>query len=199
MFAIAARPGEDCAALAKHRQRDNHQNNVGLSTGADRAAIARCPRLAPRLGPGIDHCVRGIVTPSSTQKPMTAGDTETRPKQTRLPSIRRTRTLSAIRFDNNVCAIFVHVSAVPETRHVCNDDDSSHHARAQRLLTGARAPVDVRPVHLGWRTPVRNPAGTADYFASLEAKAATQRRTTDLRSGAWTRRVGGPSHECHAI
>ena len=38
---------------------------------------------------------------------------------------------------------------------------------------------------------LRNPAGTADYFASLEAKAATRAPHNPFGSRAWTRRVAG--------
>ena len=53
-------------------------------------------------------------------------------------------------------------------RHVHNDDDSRHHARAQFLLASARAPVDVQPVHLGRRAAaLRKPAAAVDYFTSV--------------------------------
>jgi len=49
-------------------------------------------------------------------------------------------------------------------RHVHNDDDSRHHARAEFLLAGARPPVDVQPVHLGWRAPAAQSGGHRGLF-----------------------------------
>jgi uncharacterized membrane protein YphA (DoxX/SURF4 family) len=122
----------------------------------------------------IDYLIKLPPLPATTELPRhhRAGVADESPS-CRLP---RHRVQSRLSGCLNFATTRIAPKKRPEIRHVHNDD----HARAQFLLAGARAPVDVQPVHLGWRAAASQPSRRGGLFHEPQCSGAAHRSLVSI-------------------